>query len=214
MPRVDARSRRPAPSRSLQLAKSAQERKVQSGAHRLRPERPRECHIGFELRPISLHFSLQESSGLTTFVPAGLEIDHPPRTFAVDERAIDHRVGQSPARDAGQGELAARLAVLRRENPLPPRIAERAHHGINDDTRGVLELFIRNSLAMQQLTVQWPGFDNGVARRQFMQLREPLQHSVHHRADMAHRLAGPAEFQPPQRSTDDGQAFDFGSGQQ
>src|SRR6185312_4276130 len=163
----------------LKLAKDAEQREVERRAHRLRSEAPGERGVLLELPPIALELPADEVIEATAFVRAGLEIDDPARAAAVDERAIDHDIGEPAARHPRERELTARLAVLAGENPTPSFILDGPGQRFDDICRCSREIALRYAVAPQLLAIKSGPRLDPRARRQLRGGCELLQCCMH-----------------------------------
>src|SRR5262249_24982295 len=125
----------------------AEQREVQARAHGVGSESACQGDIGFELRPIAVHFLLEKCLEATAFVPARLEVDHPTRAVTVNERSVDHYACQPTGRDACQSQLAACLAVFGSENPSSSLIFHGPRQGLHDYIRGARKVALRHAVS-------------------------------------------------------------------
>src|SRR5688572_33228527 len=78
-------------SADTHFAPGAQQREIQAGAHRLRPEFACQVCVALQLWGIATHFFVEKGLESGALVRTGLEVHHPANA-AVDEGAIDHSV--------------------------------------------------------------------------------------------------------------------------
>ena len=176
------------------LAEGADQREVQPCPHRVRTQAARQRHVGFQLRAVAFQLPLQEGFQPTAFVPAGFEVDHPTRTVAIHERAVNDGVREPAIGDTGQGELAVGLRVLPGEDPTPALVADGVGERFDHDRGGLLQVAVRDAMAAQVVAVEVTiRFDVGSCW-ECAGVRKGFQRGMHHGADVPAGFPYPGEL--------------------
>ncbi len=124
---------------------------------------------------------------------ARLEIDHPASTLAIDERAIDDDIGEPALGQSRQRQLALRLSVLAREDPLSPWILRGARQRIDDDLHSRPQLSFGHPVPAQLPSELLASGFNGPSRHRGG--TESFQVRMYRCTDAARGLLYPAELQ-------------------
>jgi hypothetical protein len=119
---------------------------VEPEADRARVERRDEPRIVPELVAIALAFAVEERVDIGAFVPPRLEVDDPADSVG-DERAVDDDMRNAVVVDPGERPFAARVLVLRCEQPAPARVGDDRIESRDDVRRRARELALVDPLA-------------------------------------------------------------------